>query len=345
MAKEQKPDHVQLLKAAMKSGDLAKLYFFHGEERFLLQHYLGQLKKTVLDDLTESFNFHRFTSENFDLNGLSDAIENLPMMAERTLVQVDDIDLFKLNEEQREKMVAILSDIPEYCVVVFTFETVEWKPDKRLKKLWDAVSTGQIVEFAKQNQRELISWVTRHFAAQKKSISPDLCAYLIEITDGTMTSLAGEIQKIAAYSGADQICKADIDAVTEPVLDAMIYHMTDQLSAGNYSEALFSMQKLLKMQHDPIFILGAIGGHFRRVSTARTLLDHGKSASELQKLYSMADYPARKAMEAARRLRPQYCALALELIMETDYQMKSSFDDHKRLLELLILRLAREAKA
>ena len=33
-----------------------------------------------------------------------------------------------------------------------------------------------------------------------------------------------------------------------------------------------------------------------------------------------------------------------KLILETDMQMKTSFDDPQRLLELLILRLAQEAK-
>ena len=310
----------------------------------MLQHYLQQLKKSILDELTESFNYHRFHGENFDLNAFADAVENLSMMAERTLVQVDDIDIFKFSEDNREKMVSVLSDIPDYCTVVFTYETVDWKPDKRLKKLWDAVSACQIVEFTKQNQRDLITWIGRHFAAQKKTISPELCAYLIDITDGTMTSLSGEIYKIAAYSGADHICKADIDAVTEPVLDAVVFRMTDQLAAGAFGEALQTLQKLLKMQQEPLAILGAIGGHFRRLSTARTLLDHGKPASELQKLCGLADYPARKAMDAARRFSAAYCAFALEQIMETDYLMKTSFDDQQRLLELLILQLAKEAR-
>lgn len=344
MAKEIELGGLQGLKASIKSGTPANLYIFHGEERFLLNHYLQQLKKTVLDELTESFNYHRFTSETFDLQIFADAVENLPMMSEKTMVQVDDVDIFKLNEDNREKLVDVLSDIPEYCTLVFTFETVEWKPDKRLKKLWEAVSGGEIVEFAKQNQRDLVSWIQRHFASQKKTISPELCMYLIDITDGTMTSLAGEIQKISAFSGAEHICKADIDAVTEPVLDAVVFRMTDQLSAGDYGEALKTLHKLLKMQQEPLAILGAISGHFRRLSTAKTLLDHGKNASELQKLCGLADYPARKTMDAARKFRPEFCAKAMEWIMETDYQMKTSFDDQQRLLELLILRLAREAK-
>ena len=345
MAKKQSSANtLQILKNALKSKALGRLYMFHGEEVFLLHHYLGQMRKLLLDPLTESFNYHRLTNETFDIRSFADAVENLPMMAEATFVQVDDVDPFKMNEADRTKMVEILSDIPDYCTVVFTFVTAPWKPDKRLKKLWDAVSDAEIVEFAKQDQRDLIAWVTRHFAAHDKRISTDLCAYLIDITGGTMTALSGEIDKICAYSGAEAIKKTDIDAVTEPVLDAVVFQMTELLSAGRYGDALLKLQQLLKMQEEPIKILGAVGGHFRRISTARTLLDNGRNASDLQKLCApMPDFAARKTMEAARRFSSAFCAKAASLILETDYQMKTSFDDNERLLELLILQLSQEA--
>lgn len=344
MAKELQKDSLQQLKLAIRSKEPANFYIFHGEEAFLLRHYLGQLHKVILDELTESFNFHRFNNENFDLRDFADAVENLPMMADRTLVQVEDIDLFKLPEDSRNKMIDVLTDIPEYCTVIFVYDTVEFKPDKRLKKLWDAVSSGEIVEFAKQDQRDLVSWITRHFAAKGKRIDPNLCIYLIEITDGTMTSLGGEIEKIAAFSGAETICKADIDAVTEPVLDAVVFRMTDMIAAGDYGNALVTLQKLLKMQQEPIVILAAIGSHLRRLGTARTLLDRGGNAGELAKLCGVADFMARKAMDAARRFRPEFFKKAMELVLETDMKMKTSFDDSERLLEMLILQLAQEAR-
>ena len=346
MAKKQdKNESLQELKAHLKNRDIQRLYFFHGEETFLLNHYLGQMKKQLLDPLTESFNFHRFTNETFDIRSFADAVENLPMMAENTFVQVDDIDLFKMNEEERTKMTEILSDIPDYCTVVFTYVTAAWKPDKRLKKLWDAVSAGSVVEFARQNQRDLVAWVSRHFSAHQKRIDANLCVYLIEITGGTMTALSGEIDKICAYSGADEICKADIDAVTEPVLDAVVFQMTELLSSGQFAQALQKLQQLLKMQEEPIKILGAVGGHFRQLSTARTLLDNGRNASDLHRLYpQIPDFAARRVMESARQLKPEFCRKAAQLVVETDYKMKTSFDDNERLLELLILQLAQEAK-
>ena len=343
--KQEQPDNLQNLKQAIRAKDPGRLYFFYGEEIFLLHHYLEQLRKVIIDELTESFNYHKLTSETFDIREFADCVENLPMMAERTMVVVDEIDVFKMNEGDREKMMDIFSDIPDYCTVVFTYETTNFKPDKRLKKLWDAVSKhGELIEFAKQNQRDLIAWITRHFAANHKRISPDLCAYLIDITDGTMTSLAGEISKISAYSGADEIRKSDIDAVTEPVLDAVVFQMTDLLGQGEYGGALVKLHQLLKMQQEPIAILGAIGGHFRRMATARTLLDNGKNSADLMRLCGMADYPARKTMNAAGRFPAKFYAKAAELVLESDRQMKTSFDDPKRILEVLIMSLAQEVR-
>lgn len=337
-------EELNRLKQQIKNKNLERLYFFFGEETFLLDHYLERVKKLLLDDLTESFNYHRFNGETFDMVAFGEAVEGLPMMAEHTLVQVDDIDPFKCPEGDRDRMAAILSDIPDYCTVIFVYPNVVWKPDKRMKKLWEAVDRGGLpVEFAKQGQRELIDWITRRFGILDKKISTELCVYLIDITDGTMTSLLGEIEKISAYSGSKTVCRADIDAVTEPVLDAVVFQMTDLMSAGRYDGALLKLQQLLKMQQDPIAILGAIGAHFRRLGTARTLLDNRKTSLDLQKLCGLPDYPARKTMEAARRFSPEFCKKAAFLILETDYKLKTSYDDSQRLLELLILDLAREA--
>ncbi len=343
--KEEKPNMLQTLKEQIRQGTPENLYFFYGEETFLLQHYLKQLQKLILDPLTESFNFHKLTTENFDIREFADCVENLPMMAERTLVIVDEVDIFKLPEPDRNRMAEILADVPAYCTIVFTYETTEFKPDKRFKKLWDAVEENALcVEFEKQSQRDLINWISRHFAAAGKTVTPDLCVYLIDLTDGTMTTLSGEISKICAYSATDKICKADIDAVVEPVLDAVAFQMTDLLSQGDYGGAFMKLQQLLKMQQDPIAILGAVSMHFRRLGIAKRLLESGKTAADLMQLAGLKEYPARKTMSAAGKFSARFYEKTAELILESDLQMKTSFDEPERILEVLILQISREAK-
>ena len=50
------PDELSRLKQAIKAGCPERLYFFHGEEVFLLRHYLNELRKKSLDELTMDFN-------------------------------------------------------------------------------------------------------------------------------------------------------------------------------------------------------------------------------------------------------------------------------------------------
>ena len=87
-------DTRQLLKEDLKNKNYRRLYVFHGEEIFLLNHYFERIKKNLVEELTESFNFHRYNNENFELQGFVDSVEGFPMMAESTLVWVDEVDLF-----------------------------------------------------------------------------------------------------------------------------------------------------------------------------------------------------------------------------------------------------------
>ena len=58
----------------------------------------------------------------------------------------------------------------------------------------------------------------------------------------------------------------------------------------------------------------------------------------------MAPFAANKTMSQARRLSERFCSRAVLLCSDTDFKLKRSYDDPKRLLEMLILTLAEEAR-
>ena len=45
--KPTQPNNLQQLKAELKAKALGRLYIFHGEETFLLNHYMNQMKKQL----------------------------------------------------------------------------------------------------------------------------------------------------------------------------------------------------------------------------------------------------------------------------------------------------------
>lgn len=333
------------LKEDIKAKELHGCYILYGAEAYLRSYELGRIKKLLLDNLTAEFNFHRFTAENFSVEALLDSVESYPMMAEKSLIQVDEIDLFSLPEADRDRIAAMLCDIPSYCCLVFLYETTEFKPDKRKKKLWDAISNHcRIVEFQKQEEHSLCSWIWRHFKAYGKEIPLDLCSYLIMQTGGSMTLLDSEINKIAVYASQQHISKSDIDAVVEPVLEAMIFDISNAIAEKNYHLALGKLQTLLKKQEEPIAIVATIGSQMRRLYCAKMLAEHGKGVDALMKLCGIGETPAKITMNQARRLSASFCEKAVLLCLQTDEQLKTSYDDKARLVELLLLRLSQEAK-
>ena len=327
------PSGAEQLKSDLKAKTPGRFYVLYGEEDYLRRYYLEQLKKLLLDDLTADFNLHRLNGENFSVELFADCLEALPMMAERSMVLAEDVDLFA--QADTERLCAMLSDLPEHCCLVLTYE--EFKPDKRKRKLWEAIEKNAVLaEFRYQSESDLRAWIRRHFAHEKKMIAPELCGYLLQQCGLSMTRLDAEIGKICAYSGADTVVRADIDAV--------VFQLTDALALRHFDDALALLHTLLKLQNDPIPIVAAIGSQMRRLHAAKILLNEGKSAEELAQLCSMPPFAATKTMGQARRLSERFCSKAVELCCRTDYQLKTSYGDGERLAELLILQLAEETR-
>ncbi|MCQ2420304.1 MAG: DNA polymerase III subunit delta [Clostridia bacterium] len=333
-------------KRDLKAGNLGQFYIFCGEEAYLREHYTALLIKKLSDGPAAEFNFHRFTAENFSPEAFADAVEAMPMMADRTLVMLDDVDLFKLPESDRTKMSDIFSDIPEWCCVVLIYDTVAWKLNKQYKKLADAISRhAQIVEFEKQSERNLLDWVAKHFRAAGKEISDKNAQYLLFLTDGSMSMLASEIGKVASYAGGQEIQKSDIDAVVTPVLNAQTFQLSDCAAKGEFDKALRILQDLFAMQVDPLMILGALGSQLRRMHYARMIAGCGKGQETLMELADIrSSYAAGITMQAARRISDEFGRAAVELCLKADRAIKSSRDDPQRVLEILIVQLAGEAR-
>ncbi|MBE6984199.1 MAG: DNA polymerase III subunit delta [Ruminococcaceae bacterium] len=325
------------LKNDLKNKTLGRFYIIFGEEDYLRRYYHEQVKKQLLDDLTADFNYHRLTSENFSLQLLFDSLEALPMMADRSLVEIDEVDLFALNEEETQQLSELLSDLPDYCCLVMVYN--DFKPDKR-KKLWKTLEkTAVLAEYKYQSETELRPWIVRHFKDHGKSISADLCNYLIGLTGSSMTRLLMEIEKICSYSGAEMIVREDVDAVVEPTLEAIVFELTDAMAERRFDLAIERLHVMFKMQTEPIPIVAAIGGQMRRLRAAKIL----KNADELAGVCSLQSYAAGKTMTQARRFSERFCNRAVLLCCDTDYKLKTSYDEGQRLVEMLILQLAQEA--
>lgn len=337
----------QKLKADIAAGAPGKVYIFYGEEAYLREYYLGEIRKILIPKGFEEFNDHRLEGKDLTVQSLTEIAEAMPMMAERTLIQVSDYDLFKLGEEQREKLIAFLNDVPDYCCVIFTFDTIEFQPNRTMKKLYKALSDQcEIVEFRAAENSDLVAWIARRFRALGKNIDRQTAEYLIFFCGSLMTGLVPEISKIGAYAKGKNITEKDIDAVADPVLSAEVFKLSDAVLAGNYDQAAQILGDLLKMQTEPILILGMLGAQLRRIYTARLSIDSGRDKCWLMSLWGYkSDYPVRMLLTSAKKATAAWCAAAVKECQVLDRRMKSEKGiDSAGELKLLLVRLGVQRK-
>jgi DNA polymerase-3 subunit delta len=338
--KQPEENGYQRFKDDLRSGDFPRMYVFYGEESYLIDSCRNTLKKKLVAGPAEEFNYHRFNEENFSLDALQEAVEAIPLMSDRTLVEVTDINFFAFPESQRDQLTELFSDIPDYCTLLFLYETVDWKPDKRMKKLYRAMdAVCRQLSMDKQSEKDLFKWIRNILGRSGKTISDELCRYLITQTGGSMWTISGELGKLSVYTDQPSICRKDIDDVVIPVLEARIFDITKDIGNRNFDEALQKLQDLLRQDTEPIAICAVIGKQLREMYAAKVLSEQGKSAYDLAKLYGLWDSAAREVYGQAKGFQKQQLRDAVRLCAETDYAMKTSGGDQEDLLETLVLRI------
>ncbi len=316
-----------------------RLYLLWGVEDYLREQYLTKLKAICLPEGEDSFSFKRMDGPEIDVNELARAVDAMPFLSERSFVEIRGLDLNKLKDADR--LVEILSDIPDYCTVALV-QSAQFEPDGRLKAIKAIRAAAKELRFTQQSQGLLVDWIVRRFAAAGKRIELDAVQRLIFVSGDLMNKLIPEIDKIAAYAKGEKVTVSDVDAVANHVPEAVIFDMTDYIAQKKYNSAMSVLAELLAdKNNEPIAMLGMLGLQMRKLYAARLAIDNGLGVKYVMENCAIKyDYIANKLMASAKGFTLPRLIRALEICAETDYRMKSTGQDTAELIKEAVVRIA-----
>lgn len=325
----------------LKNGTFAPLYLIYGEESYLKEYYLRQLREKVVDQTFADFNLIELEGKGLTPEQLSEAIDSYPAMAEKKLVIVTDFDLFKPPAGFSDQLPSLLTDLPDYLCLVFYYDILEGKPDKRTKLYKQLEKSACFAEFSRMEEKELVAWIERRVRALDRVIAPDDASYMIFLCGNDMTTLAGEIDKAAAHSSTGEIKKYNIDAVCSPVLDAVVFDLTDAITAGKFARAVALVGELIAQKNNEVMIFTTITRHIQRLYAAKLCAEARAGEKQLMEMIgSKSPYYARQLQNAARRVSLSWLRRAASLCAETDAALKGSAVDRQKQIELALLQMA-----
>lgn len=328
----------QELRRELAEGSLGNLYILHGEETYLRDKSLEEMKALLLTGGLDDFNYHALAGKDYTLSRLHEMVDAIPMMSERTMVVVTDYDMDK---GDREGLLELLADLPDYVCLVFVYDILEYKPDSRGKLGKLMKEKGKVVNFVRQDSKRLAKWVDTRFQALGHDISAADAEYLIFRCGDLMTGLISEIGKIGAYAKRRQVTRQDIDAVSTPQLDAVIFNLTDAIAAKNFDKAFLVLGELLHMQEPPIKLLAALAKQVRQLYTARLAVEEQKSVKWFMELWGLRrEFQAEKLFQSCRRFSLEWYRWAILRCEAADLELKSTGADGQEVLVNLLLELA-----
>lgn len=317
-----------------------RLYLLYGPEDYLRERFLDELKKLCVSGESD-FNYKRLDGPAIDMSALAEAVDAVPFFAERTFVEVRGFDINKCRDVDCDRLKAIVSDMPEYCTLVFVIGS-DYELDGRLAGIKAVKKYARSIEFTEQDQDALIKWIANRFSALDKSISRSDAEYLSFVSGTLMNRLIPEIEKIAAYCSSVVISRADIDATAHRIPEADVFEMTDMLSQGRIDGAAKLLGDLLSDKaNSPIYILAIFSQQIRKMYALKLGQSKGMGKSAIMELAGLRyDFIYNKTALCAKPYSLTALKKLVELCTEYDYLMKSSGLDGGVLMKELLIKVA-----
>ncbi|MEG1819427.1 MAG: DNA polymerase III subunit delta, partial [Oscillospiraceae bacterium] len=276
---------------------------------------------------------------------IASCAESLPMMCERTCVLVHDFDFDSASDTEKEKLVELLSDLPQTCVLIFWMDTKGFSTkksnSKEILKLID--KHGAVAELNKRTPSDLVALLMAGAKKRECTMSRNEASYLISLVGTDMNTLLNELEKVCAYSNGE-ITQETIDAVAIKTVEATAFKMIDALLSRSFDSAFTLLETLLTQKTEPVMISGALISAYVDMYRAKVVEVSGNSASALKQAFATqykSDFRLNNAFKRSRKISKEQLCKCLDYLSEADEKLKGSSQSNRIIFEQLMVKLAR----
>lgn len=332
------------LKAQLKSGELAPVYFLYGEEAHLKRYYCSRLLAKVLPGGRDAFNFQSFDWKDCTVQQVIDAAEQLPMMTQKKCVLVKDLDA-EGSAAEIEQLCEYLKAPSEDCVLIIRQDgiVVNVKKSAKWRKfLKNLEQWGCSVCFEHRTGASLHRILMDSAARQGCKMDSAAASYLVSRCGNDLQQLLNEVAKICAFAKGMPITRQHIDAVTTPAMESTVFDLSRALVRGEYLKAFRLLDELFFRREEPVAILSVLSSAFVDLYRAKAAAVSGEDAMSLTKDfdYKGKDFRLKNAVRDSARMTVDELRRSLDVLSEADLKLKSSRTDGRIVLEQAIAQLS-----
>ena len=322
------------------------LFFLTGDDQHSVRETVDDIiEANIGDESLKDFNFNHFTEENHSAEEISNSLHLLPMMTDKRIVYISEIE--KMSSDIHTMILLYLKKNYDTTVLIIT----GIKPDKRkvFFKEIGKIKSGINVEFKAKNEREILVWINDYVLKKKRRISPAAIRLFSTTVSSDLNNIASELEKLILFTEKDHtIDEDDIEKVLGISKDFNIFKLINSVANKKIKKSIEICDRIMKMKEnrsDPIAINIMLGRMFIsafEISSNSYVKGISLTFSAKEMGY---DNPWRDkdTQTSANNYSLIELTRIMRFLLECDIKLKSSFQDKKTAIFVLISKIINQS--
>ena len=265
-----------------------------------------------------------------------DELRTVPFLSDKRVVVIKDADDFV--SENRPLLEKYFENPSRSGVLVMTVSS--WQSNTKLAKKLPQV--GELISVAEPKRWELPRKLNEYAQdAHGKRVAPDAAEFLVELVGENVGQLYGEIDKLALFAGGEKVITAKhVESLTGHNRMFNCFEAIEAAVSGRTDVAISRLRTMFAEDRSAEYTaVGAFAYYFRRMFTAKAMLEKGVSTGEIAAKLRIWHGREGEFFGQLRKISLKQIGDILGRLAEIDYGVKTGRARIETAAEQLILGL------
>jgi DNA polymerase-3 subunit delta len=336
------------LSRSIHQGQLAPAYYFYGPEDVLKDEAVRAILDRALDPGVRDFNLDQRSATQLDSDELHALCNTLPMLAERRVVVLRDVEAWKRKIRSRTEFLRYLENPSTGTLVILVQGAADESEDRELAR------ATYSVRFNPLSPERASKWVLRRAGQLGLTLEPAAADHLVRSLGAELGPLASEVAKLASLPANEPITLERLGNLVGIKHGETLWDWRAAVLDGKTGQAVALLPGILAQPGiSGVKLLSLLGTALLGVALTRTFYDRGSRGRALEDAVFkslLRTRPAgllgyREEAAAWNRWAPSWPAArlrsALRAALEADQALKSTtISDERGVLADLVLRIS-----
>ncbi|APR99695.1 DNA polymerase III subunit delta [Pajaroellobacter abortibovis] len=340
---------IEAAMTTIKSGTILPTYLLVGEEMFLSDQLIAQVRQALFHTSESSFDEEHFTAGETSIDRVLNSARMVPMLNSHRLVLVHHIDRWEASSSNADspKASSPLDTLAAYLeapIVTTCLIMTAGALDGRRKLSGIAKKKGYFFSCNALNPRTLPIWICQQFKKRGNPLSAGVAELISELVGPDLRCVNDAIERLSLYAQEQAtITEQDVRTCITRTRTTEVWAIVNAIRSFHLTQAL----SILKDVYDPrdrgLPLLGLLSWSVRQLLRLQAIA-HSNQHSSLETIgRKVGIFPpsrTRELLEQSQSLYPKVLIEWLSLLAETDIALKSSKRPPYIILEETLIRMS-----